>query len=298
MIAAEYLDHTARLPASARCAFALPPRTRITVRGPDALRFLNGQSSNQMSNTAPDRAIASCLLTIKGRVICVPVCWRGPDALEFILEVPAEVGETTIERLDRYLIADDAELAHCEAPATWHLPGPLWQDNPPDGARAYSRFGLPGFDWDGPQAPAGTERVLSDDEALALRILGRVAAEGEFAAGVFPAEVGLDRSAVDFHKGCYLGQEVVSRLESVGRARRVLVNWISAGVPAAGSDLLDSASGRVIGTITSVLALHEDGTSCAAGLAVVREELAKPGNSLHAASQSIPDQPAPIQIYS
>ena len=38
----------------------------------------------------------------------------------------------------------------------------------------------------------------------------------------FPAELGVDQWAVDFHKGCYLGQEVVSRIESVGRVKRAL----------------------------------------------------------------------------
>jgi folate-binding protein YgfZ len=61
------------------------------------------------------------------------------------------------------------------------------------------------------------------DEIERLRIENAVPVWGaELGPETLPAEAGLDVSAVDFHKGCYIGQEVVSRIESVGHANRAL----------------------------------------------------------------------------
>ena len=68
-----------------------------------------------------------------------------------------------------------------------------------------------------------------------------------------PQEALLDRSSVDFHKGCYVGQEIISRLESVGQVKRILVglSFDSETVPAPGWSLCDEANNEV-GTVTSV----------------------------------------------
>jgi len=276
------LESIRSLPLRQRCVVALPARQRLRAQGPDALRFLNGQTSNQIANATASKAIPTCVLTIKGKIVSVPLCWRGEGEDEFFLEVPEESGEATRQRLDRYLIADELELTMAPAPATWHLPGGIWRDRVPPGARAVDRFGLPGWDVDTEEPPGqgeGDGKILTVEEAEMLRIVNTVPGPAEFDAGVFPAEVGLDRQAVDFQKGCYLGQEVVSRLESVGKARRTLVSWLAGATPPEGAELAAAPGERSLGCITTVLKNVGDG---AAGLAIVREELAAATSPLHA----------------
>jgi folate-binding Fe-S cluster repair protein YgfZ len=55
----------------------------------------------------------------------------------------------------------------------------------------------------------------------------------------------LDEWAVDFHKGCYLGQEVISRIESVGRVKRKL-SLISAEVPFQQNSAMRNSSGTEV----------------------------------------------------
>jgi folate-binding protein YgfZ len=293
---AEFLQDTRSRLETMLCAIQLPPRVRITASGPDTLRFLNGQMSNQMEKSQSSAAIASCLLTIKGRIVSVPVCWRGAQPDAFVLEVPAELGEVSLQRLERYLIADQVELSDEPAPHTWHVTGHQSCELQLPGMRSFPRFGNPGWDLDG-ELPGGTEvDVLSETEAEALRIWNKIPGSGEFAGEVFPAEVGLDSTAVDFHKGCYLGQEVVSRLESVGKVRRTFVNWTATKAPAAGANLCAAPGERVLGRITTVLELPCGGV---AGLAIVREELANPGIELHALDLQDPSKPTvTLQILS
>jgi folate-binding protein YgfZ len=69
-----------------------------------------------------------------------------------------------------------------------------------------------------------TRGRLTDDEADTLRILQRVPAWGrELVAGMLPPEAGLDRAAISYSKGCYLGQEVLSRIRSAGKLNRRLI---------------------------------------------------------------------------
>jgi folate-binding Fe-S cluster repair protein YgfZ len=99
----------------------------------------------------------------------------------------------------------------------------------------------------------------------------------------------LDQTAVDFHKGCYLGQEVVSRLESVGQARRGLLRWTSPAQVPVGTNLSISAhdaTERTAGTITSTSPAPVGGLFF--GLALVRTDLAAPGATLSASQKSGP----------
>jgi folate-binding protein YgfZ len=261
----------------------LPPRTRFLLQGPDAFRYLNGQSSNDLARVSDSQSLPTCLLTVKGRVVAVPQVWRaGEDA--FLLEVPESMAEATAARLDRYLVADEVEITSAPAPGGWHISGAHSAVKLPAGSRDCTRFVQPGADFDSADIPGVADSMprLSLEEAEALRVLLGLPGEPEWLAEVFPAEIGLDRTAVDFHKGCYPGQEVVSRLESVGQARRTLVRWMAKeapAVPLAGSGLRQTPDGRDLGLITSTVAWPSTvasgpgPTSLVFGLALVRVEV-------------------------
>ena len=69
----------------------------------------------------------------------------------------------------------------------------------------------------------------------------------------FRPEAGLDQTHIDYHKGCYIGQEVISRLKSVGHVNRSLTGFVSetGAALAAGLKVIHEPSGAQVGTLTS-----------------------------------------------
>jgi folate-binding Fe-S cluster repair protein YgfZ len=161
----------------------LARRTLLAFRGPDALRYLNGQVSQEIRGLdASDDVRPACVTDAKGRLQAfVHVC-RGAGEGELWLEAPAELEEELEARLGRYLIADDAELENLSAAwELWHLtdttqaPADL-----PAGAivRKSNRLGEPGLDlWLPPGIDPGLPR-MSLAEAEARRIAARIPSWG------------------------------------------------------------------------------------------------------------------------
>jgi folate-binding protein YgfZ len=74
----------------------------------------------------------------------------------------------------------------------------------------------------------------------------------ELQENTLPAEAGLDRTHIDFHKGCYIGQEVISRIKSVGHVNRHLVGFVVDREIPSGADVFSTADPeRPCGIITS-----------------------------------------------
>lgn len=195
---------------------------RFELRGPDALRYLNGQVSIDVSRLKPAEARPACLLTAKGK-LCAPVfVWRqSPESL--VVEGPAELAEPLQARLERYIIADAVELHPLETPQ------PLYHilSAPPQSAHlSIQRLNLPGFD--STEKPNNLPEFSSAQIEL-LRILNGVPIWGrELTEDTLPQEARLEDRGVDFDKGCYVGQETVSRLKSVGRVNKRLHGFLGA----------------------------------------------------------------------
>ncbi len=227
--------------------FALAGLGRIRVTGADRLRYLNGQTSNNLNTLKPGEAMSSLVLTAKGK-LCAPVqIWSEGDSL--IVETVAGLLETLAARLERYAISDDVSFEPIESISGWHVVGETVE------GLKVSRLGTPGFDVAIP--PEGLEE-LSADEVERLRILRGVPAWGsELDEDTLPQEARLETTSVDFHKGCYVGQEVVSRLRSVGRVNEILTLFrgeISLPEGRRVWALQDSKGGKA-GRITSVAPL-------------------------------------------
>jgi len=240
--------------------------------------------------------LRACLLTPKGKILAAP--WCEVDGVgDFQLEVPCGMGDDVVARLDRYLVADQVELEQRELPQRWHLVrggGHMEVGGRP----VFPRFGLPGIDLEETgmdMAQAGAVRKLTQQESECLRMaLGQAGQGGELAEQPFPAECGLDRTAVDFHKGCYLGQEVVSRLQSVGQVRRRLVRLVSEeeGERLFAGSILQDAEGKEVGRITSWTGRVTVGS--AHGLAYVKVGADSAGSRL----QASPGENSPLWVHS
>jgi folate-binding protein YgfZ len=203
---------------------------KLKVTGPDALRYLNGQVSNDVRRLQPGTSLAACVCTHKGRLeALVQINRRAED--EYYVTADGALRDFLPLRLEKYLIADDAVIEDVtDQFSIVHSFGP--HDPPSEGAFSFSanRIGTPGVDvWFPAGKPSGLQ--FSSPEALESWRIDRGVPgwETELASGILPPEARLDESAIDYHKGCYTGQEVISRLRSVGQVNRKLERLVVAG---------------------------------------------------------------------
>lgn len=240
-----------------RIDFGFP--TLLEFHGPDTVRFINGQITQDVRLIAGSTiALPSCVTDAKGRLQCRIWIMEGANGAIWV-EGPADSAEMLEPRLTRYLIADDVEV--CQLTGKWslvHFTGPMIE-TPPEGVlvRASARFGLPGTDW---WIPAGLDVALPEEipqlegDALeAFRIeLGVPAWSKELYEGILPPEAGLEATDISYQKGCYIGQEVISRIKSAGKVKKRLERLIlEASVPMDCNHLID-AEGRSAGELTSI----------------------------------------------
>ena len=239
----------------------LSDRVKLLLTGADRVRYLNGQVTSNVPKLAAGQTQPACVTTAKGRLCAEVLITALDDAL--CIDAEAALRATLPARLERYIIADDVTLEDVtETRALLHFIGP-----PPsafDSARCIRarRFGRDGWDV---QLPTGDFAVMKAalfsqhlllDEALleTLRIEAGLPRWGrDIGEDTLPPEAGLDRTHIDYHKGCYIGQEVISRLKSVGHVNRHLTGFVAADgpPPAVGASIFAPGEERAVGTITS-----------------------------------------------
>lgn len=246
--------------------YAPKDRLRLCVTGADRVRYLNGQVSNDLRRLTPGVALAALVLTAKGKLCGDVLVWAEGEAL--IVEADAALGKTLPARLERYAIADDVAFEVLPSTPRRHVFGPAAEGL--EGVRI-SRLGIEGLDVDTP--PPGMFEATAE-EVEALRIERGVPQWGrELNEDILPQEAGLERAAVDFHKGCYVGQEVVSRIQSVGRVNRLLGGFWGDFPPEKASTLsLAAADGTKAGHLTSAIRHPETGRTAALGYLSTRAE--------------------------
>jgi len=228
-------------------AFPVRGKALFKLTGADCRRYLNGQLTIDINRLQSGESRRALLLTAKGK-LCAPIQVWG-EGTGFIIETEESLLEETAARLERYIISDDVTISRIpERMPVYHVFGvPL-----PDDAIRINRIGMPGYDCPAPP----TEIPAADDSDVELlRIERGIPLWGsELTADTLPQEAGLDQSSVDFDKGCYVGQEVVSRLRSVGHVNRLLRRF-SGSLPtpldSPVSLLSKSDPDRPAGTLTS-----------------------------------------------
>ncbi|MGI9578370.1 MAG: YgfZ/GcvT domain-containing protein [Microthrixaceae bacterium] len=253
------------------------PRDVLSVGGPDAIKFLQGQLSADIEGLEVGQSATALLLEPTGKLGWVLRVWRTDEHIAFI-DTDAGAGTDIAGRLNRFLLRTDAEieLLDWECIAVRGV-GSHGLDVDDTGA-VLAGVGLwpavEGIDLLGPSvSPPPHVRVVEAEELEAVRIRSGWPTHGaELADGVIPAEVGqwLIDSAVSFTKGCYVGQELTARIDSRGgnAPRRLVV--VDSETPAeAGSDLL--ADGEVVGAVTS--AAVDPGTGATVALGFVKRSV-------------------------
>ena len=283
--------------------FDLSTRAKLRITGPDRLRYLNGQISNDLRKANATQAIRACVLTAKGKIsadVFITV-----DGESFLLDAEPEMRETLAARLERYIIADDVQIEDVtEEFALFHVTreaAPI----PPDGARAIraERFGCAGTDiWlpTGRHAEGFAElsaRILVCDEECAeiLRVERGVPRWGrELSEEIIPTEANLEATAIDYAKGCYIGQEVISRIKMSGQTNKRLCGLVvKSEAPLRPGMRLLSGEAKDVGWVTSVAVSPRLGKQIALGF--VKRGNQEIGTQLSALSDGA-SQSEPVQV--
>ena len=266
----------------------------IAVSGTDAEEYLQGQLSQNIESLAVGETRWSLLLQPQGKVDAWMRVFRA-DADHLWLVVDAGFGADALARLERFKLRVDVTM-YLERREALALRGPLSLD-------AATRLGAPagtqvvdatwgvvaGVDLVPIQADRRAELlaaiggVEADAEAMELvRILqGRPAMGRELDSSTIPAAAGVVDESVDFTKGCYVGQELVARIDSRGAntpTRLVRVVGVadppSSELPGTGAPL--TVDGADVGRLTSMARSAQRGV---AGLAYVKRGVAVPGSA-------------------
>lgn len=218
-------------------AVDLSDRTKLLLSGADRVRYLNGQVTNDVRKVVTGAlTLHACVTNAKGRIEGDMFIHAPPSAETLCFDAEPVLREPLQARLNRYIVADDVELKDVsDEMRLWHFFGDAAktvQSMPLTGAGYFvpaTRLGLPGVDlWmhHEQELPRFDCPQLSPADMETFRIIRGIPRwPNELNGEAFPQEAGLEASAMDFSKGCYIGQEVLSRIKTSGKMPRVLIKW-------------------------------------------------------------------------
>ena len=253
--------------------FRHQPACWVQASGPDAANFLQGQCTNDLKALGKIPVVYGLWLNVRGKVVADSFVLRGTEPDTFWIGSYRSPAAVIVERLEAFIIADDVTLE--DATASWSAvsvigpegEGRLKASGPTEGfIFPGRRIAGGGVEWIFPAAMAATvgERLAGLPEMAAVDLeRARIAAAipsvpMDLGPGDLPNEGGLETDAISFTKGCYLGQEVMARLKSMGRIRRRLLRVRGSGaIPPRPARLF--AQGRAIGELRSAIGEGADG---------------------------------------
>ena len=224
--------------------YAWRPAAWLRVSGEDAATFLQGQFTNDLRALGGVGAVYGLWLNVKGKVVADSFVLRGAAANEFWLGSYFSPAATIRERLESHVIADDVSIE--DATTEWAGISLL---GPDAGTAVTESSGESAFVFRGRrERDGGVEYVYrvggGPPPWLANRIepplevsaverrriaAGIPAIPIDIGPGDLPNEAGLEADAISYVKGCYLGQEVMARLKSMGQVRRRLLRVHGSG---------------------------------------------------------------------
>ncbi|MGA7095939.1 MAG: hypothetical protein WB245_00060 [Acidimicrobiia bacterium] len=256
--------------------------------GPDAIRFLNDLVSQEIAAAPVGSVRRSLLLTPQGKLQFLMWLLRGEDRVGVMVE--DGLGEALVETLRRYLIRVDVDIEESAVPAVVVVgkavePG-RWTES--EGTLSAD------VSWAGLRRALVVGRVptlplLGEDDYTAMRIrAGEPIMGKDVDDGTIPQETGLVPTSVSFQKGCFLGQELVARLDSRGgRVNRHLRILELDGTTSVGSEV--TKDGELVGEVSSA--------ARGLALALLRRGV-EPGDQVQVAGlsarvRSLPENPEP-----
>ncbi len=243
------------------------PSSALRLTGADRLDFVQGQMTNNIKAAPMPGMVPACFLSPKGQIELFARIYKRED--DVYLHLAEDQAAQLAARFRKYIIFDQVEVHDLSAELAtlhvWSQAVPGWQIDGPDvqnlkfadGATELSvlagrvkRSGEVGLDlhylrrYESALMAAlnAEERPVSDLETARIQA-GISDAAHDGWAGYLPQEVGLE-SAVSYRKGCYVGQEIMARLEARGNTRYHLAPLSGQALPAH-SDV--TLAGKVVG---------------------------------------------------
>ncbi len=271
--------------------FDLSGRAKFRLTGSDRVRFLNGQVTNDVRKANSNLSMAACVLSAKGKVDALIYVSAGAD--ELFIDADADQREALAQRIDRYIIADDVAIEDVtEEFSLFHVTAESAPASPNDAHwRRAKRFGTFGWDLVLPaaehdfvlQSLSSRESLIDAEAAERLRIEQGIPRWGlELSDQIIPVEANLADDAIDYAKGCYIGQEVISRMKMSGQMSKRLCGLVSLeGSPLTPTTrLLAPENAKDVGWITSATQSNRLGKEIALGY--VKRGFNQPGTKLSA----------------
>jgi tRNA-modifying protein YgfZ len=236
----------------------------LCFTGSDRIAFLHGQCTNDVRGLAVGAACRALVLNAKGQIeFDIQVLRRTDDLLVLCA---AGLETTLFERFKRYIIFDDVQIGVVSADwSLWHVIPELetnalhWVANRGFGMGTDVLFAKS-------ETPELSEATPLENLELARVKAGLANAHADAFLGLLPQECGLE-SAISYQKGCYIGQEIMARLEARGHTRYELRLVHLPQVVARGSKVL--LGEREVGQVGAVIP-DENGFTA---LAMLRREL-------------------------
>lgn len=312
--------------------YALSSRAKIAVTGGDRVRWMNGMATNNVRDLAIGQGVYAFLLNAQGRIQADLYVYNRGESL--LVDTENEQREKVLGLFDRYIIADDVEIADIrDTLAAVGLTGPeshnvlgragisvpdlahlqfadvAWQGVPVTVLRAGAEMGDSWQIWIAPEHADKLSHALTEAGA---RQTGTTALDlfrisrGIPQLGVdirdrdLPQETGQTR-ALNFTKGCYLGQEIVERIRSRGAVHRQFGAFDICDnddvLPTRGTKILAEMSNdgaeKEVGEITSSAILPLPGGDRAVALGYLRREASE--KELHAGAAKLRPVSLPIE---
>lgn len=268
--------------------FVRAPWGLVVVSGSDATSFLQSIVSQDLVPVAVGETVASLLLQPQGKLdvaFRATLRARGADGDVWWLDTEPQAAVRLVAGLGRFKIRVKVDIddrtAESECASVVGVGALAVGDDCVAVPAAWGAVG--GIDVVGPAAAvadavAGSGlRVGTRDELEVLRIEAGIPAQGvDVDDATIPQEAFLERDAVSFTKGCFIGQELVCRIDSRGHVNRFLRQLDIPGttVPPHGSEV--HHDGTPVGKVTSAVAVPGEGRVVA--LAMVRREVEPPAD--------------------
>ena len=277
------------------------PLAVLAIAGPDAAVFLQGQLSNDVKALTPDVCQHTSFNSPKGRMLANFVLWKDGDA-DFRALLPEEIAEAVRKRLSMYVLRSKVTLTNASAETVrFGIGGPtaaailgdaLGAVPAPFGvvrSGAITVLGLPGprFIVVVPEAAAEASRETLVRHATPapysvwqwLTVRAGVPVVTAATQDAFVAQTANwdALSGLDFHKGCYTGQEIIARMQYLGRQKERLYAFHAATADiAAGTRLYAATFGeQPCGTVVNAASAPGGGADL---LAVVQIAAAESGD--------------------
>ncbi|MEM8946382.1 MAG: glycine cleavage T C-terminal barrel domain-containing protein [Planctomycetota bacterium] len=237
----------------------------VVVTGEDRVSFLHNLCSNDIKQLSTGESCEAFFADVKGKIVGHVVVLSSSDRITLVT-VPDQA-EALISHLDRYIIREDVQLTNATDAHAWLVVFPSealgkWIENRSvthlilSDAKTFAgpMVGVAATDHERAIATLVEHGLTECDTGVAevLRIEARQPVfDVDFDGSNLPQEVDRDAIAINFNKGCYLGQETIARIDALGHVNKKVVALQFAGdsVPAIGTEL--TVDSNAVGMVTS-----------------------------------------------